>query len=116
MANEELINILRSVIQDELAPVKDELQCVKMELMDTRAQMNSCCDIVEAKLSRVEAGVTRIEAYKLQDIMRTMIKQTNAKLDANQDLMHKVDELKTDLKLIKMVIRINKSQPDHTDR
>jgi hypothetical protein len=103
MANEELIAILRSVIQDELAPIKDELQSVKLELLDTKEQMNSRFDTVEAKLSRVETSVLRIESNEPSDVMG-ILKQINAKLDTNRELAHKVEDLEMDLKIIKKAI------------
>jgi len=55
MSNEEILALLRNLIQEELNPIK-------MELQDCRAQMISRFDMLKAKLLGVEDVVATIEA------------------------------------------------------
>ncbi|MBP1933230.1 hypothetical protein [Ammoniphilus resinae] len=103
MSNEEILTLLRTVIQEELNPIK-------MELQDSRAQMISRFDMLEAKLSGVEdvvatieSSVKRLEVNEPGDVMG-MLKQLNLKLEENHGLSSKIDELETDMKIIKKVI------------
>lgn len=80
------------------------------ELQDTRAEMKSRFDTLETKLSHIEddvatikATVDRMAAETPEDVMG-MLKQINAKLDTNQELAHKVDDLEKGLRIIKKAI------------
>jgi len=70
--NKELVNMLRTVIQEELTPVRQELQ-----------QVNKRLDTLEAGQASLEAGQASLEAA-LNDL-KTINRGTHKKIFTNLD-------------------------------
>jgi len=106
----ELKTMLQSVIEEALKPVREDIRNVKQELQDTRSEMKTRFDNLDSELylvkqdvAAIKASVARIEENEPADVIGTL-RQINAKLDSQRDLVGKVDELETDIKLIKKAI------------
>lgn len=102
---------------DLLRKILDKLVGMDSELRDSRAETKNRFDTLEAKISLVEkdisnmkqavsdikSTVTLLAAEAPEDVMG-MLKKINAKLDATPDLVHRVEDLEMDLKIIKKAI------------
>jgi chromosome segregation ATPase len=107
----------KSMSDDLLLKILDKLDGMDSELRDSRAETKSRFDTLEAKMSLIKDDVSSVK-QDVSDIKSTvtllaaeapedvigLLKKINTKLDTNQDLAHKVEDLEMDLKIIKKAI------------
>lgn len=97
-------------VKGEISGIKQEQASMNIELQNVKSQMNSRFDTLETKTSHIQDDVSdiknsvhRLEMNEPQDVL-AMLKQVNQKLDSNQKIVHDIEDLETDIRLIKRML------------
>ena len=81
MPNEELIKMLRSVIQEELKPINQRLDNLENKIDNIKSQQDENTGFIQAILHNVEVVNAEISGMKLDTASKEAVAGLDAKLD-----------------------------------